>query len=127
MFPFMTFVGLSAKGEGSYCAEGALRFFRLFLMTNHAMIPPIKATPTTAAMTPPTMAPVLDLEPPLVDEPDVEEGTEAAVDEAPEGAEDSPAPELAIALASVALKLSGVCTSRYAHAGTDVPDGMSLG
>lgn len=80
------------------------------------------------AMTPPTMAPTLVFEPedelPIVGTAAEGEGVEVA--EGP-AAVDSGAPDSAMISAAVALKLSGVCTSRYAQAGTDVPEGMGLG
>lgn len=95
-------------------------------MTKKAATPIMMANPTIPAMTPPTMAPTLVLEP-----PDEAGATEVAEEEAEvdEGlmALDSGAPESATNCAAVALKLSGVTTSKYAQDGMEVPAGMGLG
>ena len=90
------------------------------------MTPAMRAKPTIPAMTPPTIAPTLVLEPPELDAGSVEIADGVDVAEGP-AAVDSGAPESAMSCAAVELKLSGVWTSRYAQAGTDVPDGMGLG
>lgn len=64
---------------------------------------------------------------PAVAVPEEEAEAAAELDVGPAVAVDSRGSCAALAWAAVTLKASGVTTSRYAHAGIDVPEGMLEG